>query len=321
MKHISILLLGVLLVLGATSCKKTDLDRMGTFGEGLYQPDFHISSIQQGSAASEIWSWGTSKLSSISLPTDGSMYDFTYNGDRVGMVTLTRPDGGTQRANYTYDGTLLTRMELVNGNRTDIVMQVNHDANNHIATLNLDLSDQFLFNTAISLLGSSMKSAAKYSITNKQFAGTLTWSGDNVEKFLLTGNVTATTTLSDLAEFIELPSVIQGMLEQIGDVEYPLTATLNQSTTYTYDECNNPFYCHYRTNLDPSILSKNNLLSATTTGTLEIKVTVTDLPFIGSYPVSRTIDLGESHTYSYTYNKKNLPETYTVDGIQYTINY
>lgn len=348
MKRIIIALV-TLMTLSITSCKK-DIDDMGTFDEGIYQPKFRIAYIQQGSFAVETWSWGSAKLNSITDNVEGTNYSFSYSGDQIGSVSISDLSYN-QTVNYTYGGSKLTKIEVVNGNRTDIVMNINHNADDLISTINVDFSDAYLVDLAYSMVG-SMKTlsylvgeesaraiqsvaqqvvrknsnGAKYSIANKHFSFTYTWDEGNLTKMVLTGNVTATATLADVAGAIDL-GALQNYINMIGsNIEFPLSVTVNQTTVCTYDENNNPYYCLYRSGIDPQNLSKHNLLTEKTTGAADLSLMVTvpdNIPMIGGmqYPINRSFDMNGSHTYSYTYNKKKLPETYTLDGVAYSINY
>jgi len=348
MKRI-IIALAALMTLSLSSCKK-DIDDLGTFDEGIYQPKFRIEAILQGSTTVEGWSWGSSKLNSITDNVEGTTYTFSYSGDQVGSVDITN-QSNNQTVNFTYGGSKLTKIEVVNGNRTDIVMTINHNADDLISTINIDFSDAYLVDLAMNMLGSTKTLAylvgeesahtiqsvaqqvvrkkdngAKYSVANKHFSLNYTWSDGNLTKMVLTGNVTATATLGDISEFIDL-GALQNYINLIGsNTEFPLSVTVNQTTLCTYDEKNNPFFCLYRSGIDPQNLSKHNLLTQKATGAAEMTLNVTvpsSIPLIGGmeYPVNRSFDMSSNHNYTYTYNKKKLPETYSLDGVAYTINY
>ncbi|MCF0211926.1 MAG: hypothetical protein HUK17_03410 [Bacteroidales bacterium] len=350
MKKLHLIALVALLSLAATSCKK-DIDDLGTFSEGIYQPSFRIASIQQNGSPLETWNWGSAKLSSISLPQEGATLAFSYNGDQIGSVVITKPGTDMQTISYSYGGSKLTKVEVVNGTRTDISMQINHNADDKISNVRLDFSDQYLVDLAFGMLGSlktlgsligdqnarSIAQAAKslcpksnpekYSISNKSFTMTYVWNDDDdLTQTVLSGNVTATATLADVGNFIDL-GALQSILSMIGsDIEFPLSVTVNQTTNYTYDDKNNPFYCLYRNTIDASNLSKHNLLNAVASGAADMSLTLTipsDIPIMGgmTYPLNRAIDLSGSDTYTYTYNKKNLPETYTLNGSSFSIIY
>lgn len=349
MKKLFLMVVVALLAVAATSCKKDKdggMSSMGTFAEGIYKPDFRILSVKEGQYPVRTFSWGSSKLASITTD-EGHVYQFNYSGDMLGNVTIS---GANQQINYTYGGSMLTKVEIVNGTRKDVVMNINHNANDQISSVNLELSDAFLIALATQYMfgtkdlarmigpkafGALVEASramqrkgndAKYNISNKQFTITYTWNGANLVTENISGNVTATATISDVSDALNM-GAIASIINMIGsDTEFPLSATINITTNYTYDNMNNPEYCLWADGISASNLSQNNILSSVTTGGADVTFTVVvpeGIPMVGGmeYPMSRNIDMGGQSVISYTYNKKNLPETYAVDGKTYTYIY
>ena len=357
MKRIFIVSLVAFLSLGVVSCKKDKSEDtngipsdLGTFAEGIYKPTNKIVSVKEGSTNVQTWSWGSSKLSSITDLTNNLTYSFNYSGDMIGSVIINGSDQ-TQKIIYTYGGSLLTKVEIINGTRTDVTMNVTHNANDQISSVDLLLSNDYLVSLAKSMLG--MKSALqhvvganaaeaivetaklisvakidnpKYSISNKTFSINYVWDGNNLIRETLTGNVSATASLVNVADAFNMGS-ISSIINLIGgDEEFPLSCTVNRTTNYTYDNKHNPLYCCWAQGISADNLSVNNLISAVSTGAAEASITITvpeSIPMVGgmTYPFNRNIDLGGNTNYTYTYNKKDLPDTYTVDGKTYTYTY
>lgn len=349
-------LFGLTLIVAAMalmcSCNKEN----GNLGEGLFQPAHKVTKIAQGGTTTQTWNWGTSKLASINDAENGIEYTFAYGGDLLSNVTMRYADGQpTENIYYTYQGSLLSGIEIVEGSHTLMTMTVMHNADDHISSMNIDLSDYYLVQLARQMMGFGKKHKSamdqvlseatahaigemtvmavrgkqgqeKYTIANKHFDLTYVWEKDNIVKETLQGNVAASATIADVADAFDFGSLSSIINQMVGDEEWPLDATVNSVTTYTYDEKSNPFQYCWNDGVSAKNLSKNNVLSSTTTGAADGTITITvpeTIPFLGgmSYPYTQTNDLGESHQYSYSYNKKKLPTTMTVDGKTYDVSY
>ena len=347
MKKLQIALIAIICTLSVASCGKVK----GNLGEGIYQPNIKISKIYTGSNnLAQSWDWGTSKLSSIQDIENGINYSFSYAGDMLGNVTMDYTDDTpSQSIFYSYGGTMLTQVEIVEGTQTMVKMFVNHDADDHISTINLDISNDYLIRMAKQLLFqksalshvissnafnamaaineiSISKKAPKYDVSNKHFTITYTWNGDNISSEVTSGNVSATATINDISSAFDLGSV-SSLLQYFGsDTEYPLSCTVSSKTEYLYDDAKNPLQYCWANGIDATNLSRNNVTKATTTGSADATFTLIvpeSIPLIGgmSYDVPRNIDLGETQEYTYKYNKKNYPESYTNNGVTHTYEY
>ena len=120
----------------------------GTVAEGIYNPQHRIGAVTQAGDTLQVWSWGTSKLASISDMKNEESREFSYAGDMLGGVTVTH-DEDIQTIQYTYGGSLVTKMEVVNGSQVDITMNILHNANDQIATIDLVISDDYAIQMAV----------------------------------------------------------------------------------------------------------------------------------------------------------------------------
>lgn len=335
-----------------SACNKDN----GNLGEGLFQPKHKIEKITKGSTPAQTWSWGTSKLASINDTENGVDYSFAYSGDLLSNVTLTYTDGTTpQNIYYTYQGSLLSGIEIVQGTHTLATMQVMHNADDHISSINIDLSDYYLVQLAKEMMGlgkkssqalrqvispsaadaivamsdlmvRSHKSNAKYTISNKHFDLTYNWVEDNITRETLSGNVGATATIADVADAFDFGAYSSIITSMLGDQEWPLDCTVSSVTNYSYDNRTNPYQYCWNDGVSPKNLSANNILNSTTEGSADGTITLVlpeSIPIIGgmTYPYIQKNDLGASHAYTYSYNKKKVPSTITIDGTSYDVSY
>lgn len=352
MNHrITTFLLCALMTLVIVSCKK-DKDEdsaihgttgpQGTFAEGVYKPTYRIVSIKESGEVVQSWSWGTSKLASVVNTKDNITSSFTYSGDMLGGVSISG-ENSNQDIVYTYGGSLVTQMKISHNLQDDVVMNIQHDANDRLAAVDLVLSNDYAIQMCIgvvnfkSALGRLVgketfeamtemlslmnlkKNAGKLDISNKHFSITYTWEGSNIVKESLRGNVQATATISEVAEAFNFGS-ISNLLSYISNDPFPLESSIQRDIVYTYDNNPNPIWYYWGEGIAVENLSRNNIVTATTTGTLENQITITfpdAIPIVGgtSREFPRSTDLAASVTHTYTYNNNGYPTTVTTNGV------
>lgn len=358
MNHrITTILLCALIAFGAVSCKKDKEEgsnvqgttgAQGTFAEGIYKPTYRITSIKEGGNVVQSWSWGTSKLASVVNTKDNTSSSFTYSGDMIGGVTISG-DNTDKSIIYTYGGSLVTQMKISNNFQDDVIMNIQHDANDRLASVDLILSNDYAIQMCIgvvnfkSALGRLVgketfeamtemlsmmnleKNASKLDISNKHFSITYTWNGGNIVKESLRGNVQATATIAEVADAFNFGS-ISSILSYISNDPFPLESDLQRDIVYTYDNNPNPIWYYWGEGIAVENLSKNNILTATTSGTLDNYFTITfpeSIPIVGgtTREFPRSTDLAASVTHTYSYNANGYPTTVTTDGVAKTYVY
>lgn len=348
MKRLLILSLSILGLLTIVSCTK---EVEGTLSEGIFQPKYKIQKITEGSNIISSWTWGTSKLASISDKENHCEMTFNYSGDMLGSVLFTYDNGNEDESiYYTYGGTLLTKVELVKGTTTMVTMIVNHNANDQISNINLEMSDSYLIALAMQQLGMGGKAIThlispsaidaittlakalpskkgKYSIENKHFSITYTWENDNLVKEVLSGNITAEASLTDLGSAINMGPYLDMILNYINlDQEFPLSCTVHRETNYSYDDNPNPLLFFWGNGIDAQNLSRNNITNSIATGAADVTIVITipdGIPLLGGtdYPYKQSFDLSGKTSYNYQYNNKHYPVSVTTDGHSYKYNY
>ena len=312
--------------------------------EGVFQPAYRIANLYHDDAIYQTWEWGTSKLASVEDAEEMCTYEFSYSGDQVSAITVTYEDGKMESLNFGYNG-LLTRVEIAEGNMTTVVMGVSHNANDQVTNVSLDYSDDYIIDMATSqLLGKSVmshvlsrsamngivemskmlnernaKNGAKYTVTNKHFALVYTWNGDNLVREELSGNFSAMATINDVANIFNLGQ-LAAVASYFANDSYPMSYTVESRTDYTFDGKVNPTRYYWGKGIAPSNLSKNNVLTATTEGRVEMAVTVTLPDSLNSmvrmailslwdgntqHTYTREKDLSDSETHTYKYNSNN----------------
>lgn len=354
----TVIIIAVILSAVMFSCGKEDrvvhnnggnvnVGEEGTLGEGIYKPSHRIIAVVQGTDTLQNWTWGTSKLASVSDVQNDETREFDYTGDMLGNVTVTSGEE-VQTIQYTYGGSLVTKMEVVNGSQVDVTMNIHHDADDKISTIGLVISDDYAIQMALgrvnfkSILGrligrnafegiaemlalSVSDRDAKMTVENKYFSIAYEWDGANIVRETLTGNLTATAALSDVADAFNFSS-ISSFLSYFGNNEHPLESTIERVTTYTYDAKRNPLWYYWGDGIGAQNLSRNNILTATTTGSVESTITVTlpdNIPMLGgtTRDFNRSTDLSGEESHTYIYNAYDLPASVTTDGTTRTYVY
>lgn len=307
--------MAALLTVGAVSCRKDkDEDQQpsaanydyGTFAEGVYQPTYHISAVREDGTTVQVWSWATANLESVTDLRSACNHTFYYANDRLSKVTAST---GPHNIFYYYSGSKLSKVEFVNTATqvVDMTMNISRTANEKISLINLEMSDDFMISTALSLIGVSKeqnpmsrilgeatfkqvvamaqlmprsKNGSKFNIDNYHFEIEYVWDGSNVKKEILTGTGSATGTLAEWAGVMGSNSALSSFMAMaaayISDTTvYPAGVTINSTISYTYDDNRNPTYCLWMDGIDAANLSINNMTEAHTAGTAAASVTVT----------------------------------------------
>ena len=336
-----------MLLLATTACKKENTPENGTpggnggnnggtehpevvpTGEGIFSPDQKIETITVDGQLSEEWTWTNKKLTMIEK-TDGAT-SFEYNGWRVSEMT-TMLEGTPVDVEYAYDNNdKLATVDAYSGNMHAVGIVFNHNnAAGKISDMSLNINSALL-GMLSELIGNGgipgfTKGMSKFSIENTDFNAHLTWQGDNVKRMILEGSVDINTTIDEASNLLSmmnidslgsfnLDSVISTFSVLLTDSNLLVTIQLADTTDYTYDNANNPFY-GYLGALDVTTFSANNVKTLLSSGTANISITAHTWFGNQTIPLPMSYSLGtRSETYTYTYNNANYPLTVTVtDG-------
>ncbi|MBQ6068524.1 MAG: hypothetical protein IJK84_03385 [Bacteroidales bacterium] len=332
MKKIAFILLTSALMVGAVSCKKDkiepeEVNPVPVYAEGVYHPVMKIATVSENGSLAQEWSWVGDNLDRIE-GVDGSTTAYSYMGNYISKVTSTGDQA--QEIRYSYDANnTFASCDLYYGGAKAVGLSFEHNASGKLSGADITIDDNFLLSLAGNLLGFgtgfekllgrqgaealimmvrlSHNGGAKFSVGEKAINAALEWEGDNVSKMIVSGNVTVlvdTNDLNLLSRFVEIPAeylpIIQLAMSFNGGL--PITLTMSDTIACTYDTNYNPRFCNWGEIMSPQVLSLNNVLTMTTTGSISITASLLGqiLPLY-SYPMD---DYTE---YQYQYNEKRYP--------------
>lgn len=297
-------------------------------GEGIFSPAQKIDTILVDGQVSEIWNWTDNKLMNV-YSSEGDR-SFTYNGWRVATLSTIMQQVPVE-ATYTYSGDKLASVDAYSGNIQAVGIVFNHNAaGGKISDMSLNINSTML-GLLSQLIGNGgipgfTKGMSKFSIENTDFNARLTWQGDNVSRMILDGSVSINTTIDEARNLFSMMNMdslgsfnIDSMISFFGpllmDSNLVVTVQLADTTNYTYDNNNNPFY-GYLGALDVTTFSANNANTMQSSGVAQMSITANTLFGVQTIPIPFSIPIGtRSETYAYTYNNAGFPLTVTVtDG-------
>lgn len=293
-------------------------------GEGIFSPSQKIDTIMIDGQVSEEWTWTDRKLSLIDKQDGYS--EFQYSGWQVtGMTTIV--EGSPVDVAYRYLNNKLSSVDAYSGTMRAVSINFNHnhpagkisDMSLDINSTLLDLLSDFLGSDSIfNFFSSASKESSKFAIDTTVFNAFLTWQGDNVSRMILDGSITMKVTVGEARQvFPNFDTLLAAVASFLTDTNLKITLTIADTSIYTYDTLNNPFY-GFLGALDVTTLSANNVTSLLASGvaklasiTVEVlfnPVTITQFP--ASIPTSIALP-SRNMTYIYTYNNEGFPVTVT----------
>ncbi len=292
-------------------------------GEGVFYPAQRISTITVNGETSEEWTWTNDVLTSImSTGVNGSLMGdswFQYNNYRLVNMTTTL-QGFPVGVNYTYSGDKLATIDASSGPMSVLNVIFTHNASGKVShlTMNvnqylLSLLSEFFGNGFPDIFGKQHTSplASKWGVDNTAISADLSWQGDNVSQVVLSAQIDGTVSLSEIRQVFNIDSLFGPLVNTLAYIvdtsAMPIQVMVKDTTTYTYDNKNNPRYGFLGT-IDPTIFSANNVTQSssnrTVIGTLNLGLGQFNpsLP----YPIESA-----ANTYTYTYNPAGFPLTIT----------
>ena len=347
MKKTLISLIVTMFIIGIVSCSKEDVPIPHEDGfaiqpvpsaDGVFNPTMKISSIAD-EQNTETWTWGNDKLSEIH--EKHAQYKFSYMGSQISQIiangTLEDYDDlVTMTTNFSYNGDHLTQMVNEINDEPMLSMTLQHNANDKISHVDIEMNSTDLSNYIddfISSIFPDKNNTKNFDFNSDNIYSDLNWNGNNMSQMIFTAN----------GEIVIKIGELQGILNAIDDNnlgnyteiiniinaidpnrEIPITLEISDTTDYTYDSYNNPyygfFYCKLgATNVVLKGLSQNNILTSTSYGTINI---VLDNPLIPGLSFNHSIPIPtKTKTYQYQYNANGFPIAITEKYKSYTITY
>lgn len=334
MKKTFIAFLSVAFALGFVSCQKEQtvvipidgdttpaVPTEPTYQEGVYAPLMKIASIDREEATSETWTWTGDLLTSVTT-TEGGTRQFTYDNKRLVRATGSESGIGAD-ATFAYNGDQMVRCVASNSG-TDVMMLSFSHANGRINGADIALDAEYISSMLDGLFPMGKgKHVDPIQIlldtTDNSARIDLTWDGKNVSQLRVTGDIPfqlSKEMYEALKPYLPVDQSILSLIDFYFMVSnaLPMQIVVSDTIDYTYDTKINPFFCYFG-DIDPTCLSLNNVLSATTHGSVAINVTLTQNPMqVFSQPID------DRKVYFYEYNDRNYP-TMVEGSDNYTITY
>lgn len=306
------------LVMGMVGCKK-DNNHDNAMGEGVYAPEMRIATITNENST-QTWEWGSSKLASISDSKGGSA-QFDYTGNKISNITSTLNTANPMQMKYDYDDGWMTKLSVIEDNKNIMVANIRHNANDQISGLTATLNEDYLMSAIGDMIGLGAKNGSKFTFSNQDIQMAFVWSGNNVKQAILTANLSGSISASDIVDMVGSENLGEiGSFISLLSGDFPLSISVKDTMTYTYDNHHNPFYMLLTDGPMPTTLSENNPLTMENSGKGDLKITLS-IPMLGEYPIEQSIPIKDNDAWTYEYNSKGFPTKISnTDGIQ-TITY
>lgn len=303
-------------VVSLVGCKKDngepDPQQDATTGEGIYNPGAHIATASTD-GETQHWYWEGSKLDRIETTdvegvTQG-VQQFTYNGNRIASVTQ-EVEGVATETRVTYSGNYISAITLLTDGHQSANATVSHNSANKIDRVDLDVDASYVTTLLGDLIGNmGMKNASKFTLNNADIYGTLEWQGDNVSRMIVHADIDAGITMEEISQVVDLSQFLGELASLLSMIqgEQAVTISLVDTIDYTYDQHPNPLQGMIGM-LDPSVLSANNPTIMDNHGSADVTLTL-NVPFVGQYPIARTVPINRITDIVYTYNNAGYPLT------------
>lgn len=280
-----------------------------TLKDELYTPDVLIDHVAKGVADKEQWTWDGKTLRSIALTgnTEGKT-TFLYADNRVSKVVTSTDKVRILR--YTYADGKMNRYNVDVDGEQEASVTVTRNAEGRIGGADICFSGRYVldllnrYRNGDDALVTAPNPMEKPS-TTPNFKLTYNWYDGNVASEVMNGEVRleidpqrVTDDLSFLPENLRM--MVNLYLESHNKL--PVKVGFSNVVTYTYDENKNPYHGYLGDGLTARNLSKNNILTSTSTG--NIRVTF----LIGSREITLfNRDINDKVELTYLYNEAGYP--------------
>lgn len=323
-----------------------------TYTEGYYRPYAQIATIEEDGIIAETWLWNGSDLNSIAKANGDSIY-FRYTSKNLPKTSydwkyishVNKIGSQKEDIRYYYQGQSMVKCEIYYNNFLAVTMDLAHNADGKISNADMTIDDEFLLNMAGSILGKgaafeklvgtktaeqmilmaklAQKDDSKLSIGDKKFGMTLVWDGNNLKQQILNGTVAINISSEDmdfLTSILPIPDEAQQIVQLIqlamimGGGYLPINMNINDTVNVTHDTNYNPLFCYWGDIFSPEILSMNNVLTQTHSGSASVSVSL-----MGQAMDLINTPFDNYQEFIYQYNDKKYPTQVSGDkNVTYT---
>lgn len=342
MKKITILILSLIVMISVSSCKKDSINEDDEFvlqpvpeADGVFNPMMKIANVT-GDNINEDWTWTNDQLTAIQYQNVSST--ISYNGNQMSEITMSTTDA-TTNTQFTYNNNQLIQVKNSLNNTNAVNLTLQHNANNKISYADIQINQTYatsIFNQLFDQFFNKHTKGtynpnAKIDIENATGKATLNWNGNNMNKMIANFNTKFTITAGEIKQMLENidPSILGNYASIIDAINLlpnttalPIKCTINDTTNYTFDNKNNPYYGFLCYELETSEivlkgLSQNNVLTSQTNNGVIVTI---HIPLLGDQSIPIPLP-SYSQSYQYQYNAKGFPTEVTSNKNSYTITY
>lgn len=311
-------------MLGLAACDPDDTGNNLSIN-GQYAPEMKIDEIRSDGSIQEAWTWSGNRLSRVDYYDDGQIDNsavFTYSDNRLTSITGSH---GTSMQ-FSYSGNQLSQIALQQEELS--------------GTLTLGYSNGKVCQMTLPIPRETLERMAGDEMPDFVSRGTaemhidLSWSGNNVSRQITAANFTTSITfgeLMEIADMLGMGDMLSGIAPYatiLAPFQFPLTLSMTDSTTASYDNKHNPFQ-GYLGGFDVenvlTIFSANNVASTTSVSSMDYTLSLPDgLPAMLAmarinladygleFPLAGSVPMGEEHeTFTYQYNDQGFPTSAT----------
>lgn len=352
MKKFAVAVCALAMLASIVSCKKKPneddpivKDPVPEYAEGVFHPVMHLSTVAEDGTITEEYTWNGEDLASIRY-TDGSVVNYTYENGKISKISTTI-EGSSMEVRYFYTGNQMSKCEVYADAQKAIDMLMRHNEQNKINGATVTIDQDFLLSLVGDLTGKAAflnnvcgeavtkamtkmakiaaKDMRKLTIDSQVIELSCDWAGENVSNQYVSAVVNVKLSSEDLTGLGDiLPEEIQAMLSLIVMGGLPLSLTLNDTISATYDNYYNPNFCNWgglmsmdftNPNL-AGMLSLNNVLTTTNNGTISISINLGQPAELFNQPIAN-----EYNEYTYLYNDKKYPTQMNAGETTITYSY
>lgn len=290
--------------------------------EGVFAPGAKIQTIKEDGDIMEMWTWTGSKLTVVTPYENGAAVtaeatSFEYDGkDRFSRIY-----DNEMEMTVGYSGDKLQSITVNREGEEALAITVTGRTGDKISKVDINMSTDMIGDLMSEMMGDEEENP----VTGVEANAVLSWNGNNVSRAIVNINATLTMTLSQIAELpfvepiLEQYPAAQTVVAMFGNRQMNLLLKIADTSDYTYDGKNNPFYGYLYALDEFTMLSKENVASASHARSAAVELpselmallaaAIPDMTQTMNYPIPSE----PPATYTYEYNSANFPISRT-DG-------